>query len=169
MKNKAYLLVGSNVDRERCYPEAIRLITSLGEVMAVSTVFETQPVGMDGVGDFFNGALLLATDLGPEELKRRLLRDVEAPLGRVRRKRGKPKPRTIDVDIALWGDLVGHIAGRPVPDPDILRHLHVAWPLAEIAGELIHPETGQTLRKIADTLAETGPLPRPRPDIILEF
>lgn len=169
MKQSVYLVVGSNVDRERCFPEAVRLITSFGEVMAVSPVYETAPVGMEGAADFFNGALLLATDLAPDELKKRLQEEVEEPLGRVKHDGQKFIPRTIDVDIALWGDLVGNIAGRPVPDPDILRHIHVARPLADISPDLLHPETGQSLKKIADDLALSGPEPRPRPDIVLKY
>lgn len=169
MKQEVYLVVGSNVDRERCFPEAIRLIASFGEVMAVSPVYETAPVGMEGAADFFNGALLLATDLAPDELKERLQEEVEKPLGRVRHDGQKFIPRTIDVDIALWGDLVGDIAGRPVPDPDILRHIHVARPLADIAPELLHPETGQSLGKIAADLALGGPEPRLRADIVLKY
>lgn len=169
MKHSVYLLLGSNVDRERCYPEAVRLIASFGEVAAVSPVYETVPVGMNGAPDFFNGALLLVTELEPEELKRRLRQEVEEPLGRVRQGRGRPAPRTIDVDIALWDDEVGSIAGNPVPDPDILKHLHVARPLADIAPGLHHPGTGRTLAEIAAGLERTGPLPRPRPDVMLEF
>jgi 2-amino-4-hydroxy-6-hydroxymethyldihydropteridine diphosphokinase len=169
VKYEVYLVVGSNVDRERCYPEAIRQITSLGEVLAVSAVYETKPVGMPGADDFFNGALLLATDLEPEELKWRLRKDVEERLGRVRLPGGPVAPRTIDVDIALWDDLVGTIAGRPVPDPDILRYIHVARPLADIAPDLPHPVTGRPLGEIAAGLSRSGPLPRPRPDIILEY
>lgn len=164
-----YLLVGSNVDKERCYPAAIRQITSLGEVIAVSPVYETVPVGMPGADNFFNGAVLLATELAPGALKLRLRRDVEERLGRVRQPGGPVAPRTIDVDIALWDDRVGLVAGGQVPDPDILCHIHVARPLADIAPECKHPETGQTLAEIADDLARTGPLPRPRPDIILEY
>ena len=175
MKYNVYLVVGSNVEREKYFPEAIRKITSFGEVKDVSMVYETEPVGMDGADDFFNGALLLATDLEPEELKRRLRREVEEPLGRVRQagqeliKGQKHLPRTIDVDIALWDDRVGTISGRPVPDPDILRHIHVALPLADIAPDLAHPETGQTMGDIAAGLARSGRLPRPRPDIILDY
>ena len=164
-----YLLLGSNVDKERCYPAAIRQITSLGEVIRVSPVYETEPVGMPGADNFFNGAVLLATDLAPEELKLRLRRDVEERLGRVRKPGGPVAPRTIDVDIALWDDRVGTLAGGQVPDPDILRHIHVARPLADIAPELEHPETGQTLAEIASDLSGLGPVPLLRPDVVLDY
>ena len=72
------------------------------------------------------------------------------------------------MDIAIWDDMVGEILGRRVPDPDILRHLHVARPLADLAPDLVHPETGRTLAQIAAVLeAECPALPLPRPDIIL--
>jgi 2-amino-4-hydroxy-6-hydroxymethyldihydropteridine diphosphokinase len=161
------------VDRERCYPEAVRLLASFGKVKKVSPVYETEPVGMVDADSFFNGALLLATDLRPEDLKRRIREDIEEPLGRVRGPGMKFQPRTIDVDIALWNDHVGFIGSTPVPDPDILKHLHVARPLADIAPDLVHPVTGQILADIAADLERAcrgkGPLPVPRPDIILKF
>ena len=174
--SRVYLLLGSNVDRERCYPRALKLIARLGRVQAVSPVYETTPVGMVGADDFFNGALLLVTELEPEELKNRLRREVEEALGRVRHPGKGYQPRTIDVDIALWEEFEGQIGGSPVPDPDILRHIHVARPLADIAPDLRHPRTGQTLAEIAREMEknlERGgegvvPLPRKRPDIILD-
>ena len=171
MRSRVFLLLGSNVDRERCYLEAVKLIAALGEVLAVSPVYETAPVGMEGADDFFNGAMLLATGLEPEVLKERLRREVEEPLGRVRRPGGSSYvPRTMDVDIALWDDRVGRIGNNPVPDPDILRHIHVARPLADIAPDHPHPETGETLAAIARRLEQEGnvALPRLRADIILE-
>ena len=173
MKQNVYLLIGSNVDRERCYPAAVQKITSFGKVKKVSPVYETAPVGMPGADNFFNGALLLATDLEPLVLKERIRKEVEEPLGRVRGPGMKFQPRTIDVDIALWDDHVGFIGSTPVPDPDILLHLHVARPLADIAPDLEHPVTGRTLDEIAAGLEEKqagkGPLPEPRPDIILKY
>nr|MEE4269034.1 2-amino-4-hydroxy-6-hydroxymethyldihydropteridine diphosphokinase [Candidatus Krumholzibacteria bacterium] len=167
MKYIAYLLVGSNVDKETCYPAAFLKIASLGEVLAVSPVYETEPVRMIGAPDFFNGALKLRTELDPETFKSRLITDVEEPLGRRRQGTGPIRPRTIDVDIALWDDLVGTIAGRQVPDPDLLTCIHAARPMADIAPDLRHPVTGQTMAAIAEQLTSTCALPRIRPDVIL--
>lgn len=170
MKSRVHLSLGSNLDRETNYPAAVALIGALGRIEAVSTVYETEPVGMaPGTPPFFNGALVLVTDLEPAEFKQRLREDVETALGRDRPAGTQWVPRTIDVDIALWGSLVGDIAGRCVPDPDILRYLHVAVPLAEIDGDLLHPDDGRTLGEIATNLKDTAPLPVPRPDIILEY
>jgi 2-amino-4-hydroxy-6-hydroxymethyldihydropteridine diphosphokinase len=167
--HRVFLALGSNVDGTRNFPAAVRLLRRLGEVLAASPVYETEPVGMAGTGCFLNGAVLLETDLAPDELKARLRIDVEEALGRVRPPGGGWAPRTIDVDIVLWDDMVGEIAGRRVPDPDILRHLHVARPLADLAPDLRHPETGRTLGEIAAALeGSSATLPLPRADIILE-
>ena len=166
--HRVYLVLGSNVDSTRNYPAAVRLLEKLGEVAAASPVYETEPVGMPGAERFLNGAVLLRTDLTPADLKARLRNEIEHALGRVRTQGDGWAPRTIDVDIALWDDMVGEIGARHVPDPDILRHLHVARPLADLAPDLVHPETGRTLAAIAGDLeAASAALPVPRPDIIL--
>lgn len=167
--HSVYLTLGSNVDSARNYPEAVRRLRRLGEVLAVSPVYETEPVGMPGAERFLNGAVLLRTELAPAAFKARVRAEVEEALGRVRPPDGVAAPRTIDVDIAIWDDMVGEIVGGHVPDPDILRHVHVARPLADLAPDLVHPENGRTLAQIAAGLeAACAALPVPRPDVILE-
>jgi 2-amino-4-hydroxy-6-hydroxymethyldihydropteridine diphosphokinase len=169
MIQSVYLSLGSNLHRERCYPLAVKKLTDLGEVAAVSPVYETEPVGMeDGAGRFFNGAALLLTEIEPEELKNRLL-ELEKALGRVHLPGETWLSRPVDVDIALWGNTVGTILGRPVPDPGILKYVHVALPLADLAPDLIHPVEGRTLAEIAAELVGTGSLPEIRADIILDY
>jgi len=170
MKQSVYLTLGSNMNQERCYPLAVKKLAELGEIAAVSPVYETEPVGLEeGAGKFFNGAVLLLTELTPEELKTRLREDVEKALGRVHFP-GEPwLSRPIDVDIALWGNTVGHILGRAVPDPGILRFVHVALPLADLAPDFVHPVDGRTLAEIADELMGTGTLPEMRDDITLDY
>jgi 2-amino-4-hydroxy-6-hydroxymethyldihydropteridine diphosphokinase len=147
---------------------AVKKLTDLGEVAALSPVYETEPVGMeDGAGWFFNGAALLLTEFEPEELKNHLL-ELEKALGRVHLPGETWLSRPVDVDIALWGNTVGTILGRPVPDPGILKYVHVALPLADLAPDLIHPVEGRTLAEIAAELVGTGSLPEIRADIILD-
>ena len=170
MKQSVYLTLGSNMNQERCYPLAVKKIAELGEIAAVSPVYEIEPVGLEeGAGNFLNGAVLLLTELTPEELKTHLQEDVEKVLGRVHLS-GEPwLSRPIDVDIALWGDTVGSILGRPVPHPDILRFVHVALPLADLMPDLVHPVDGRTMAEIAGELVGTGTLPVVRRDIILDY
>ena len=164
-----YLTLGSNLHRERCYPLAVKRLAVLGELAAVSPVYETDPIGMEeGAESFFNGAALLLTALEPEDLKNGLL-ELEKELGRVRLPEEGWYSRPVDVDIALWGETVGTILGRPVPDPGILKYVHVAVPLADLAPDLVHPVDGRTLAEIAGALVGSGPLPEIRRDIILDF
>ncbi len=161
--NLAYLSLGSNIDPEINLPRAAALLRAAGRLRAVSPVFETAPVGTGDPRPFLNAAVILETALDATTLKRRVLADVEARLGRVRDPNDRNAPRTIDVDISLWqGD-----AGPP-PDPDILLQVHVAVPLAAVAPELAHPETGESLAAIAARLARAQPQPRPRPDVIID-
>jgi 2-amino-4-hydroxy-6-hydroxymethyldihydropteridine diphosphokinase len=171
VKYQVHLSLGSNVDKERHYPAAVRLLAGLVRLEAVSPVYETEPVGMaPGTPPFFNGAVRLATDLAPSALKARLRKEIEEALGRVRDPSGKWVSRPIDVDIALCrrgGDFA-----LP-PDPDVTRYLHVARPLADLDSDLVlpipdHPD-GRTLAAIARELEAQQPLPVPRPDIILKF
>ena len=170
MKQSVFLTLGSNLHQERCYPLALKKLADLGEIAAVSPVYQTEPIGLeDGAGKFFNGAVLLLTELVPEDLKNRLTEDVEKVLGRVHLPGETWLSRPIDVDIALWGNTVGEILGRPIPDPDILKFIHVALPLADLAPDLPHPTDGRTLAEIATDLVGSGPLPEVRGDIILDF
>ena len=172
MKYIIHLSLGSNLDRETNYPAAVRLLKRFGEIEAVSPVYETPAMGMEpGTPSFFNGAVRMRTDCEPAELKDRLRREVEEALGRVRDPGGAWISRPIDADIVLWRDEGGGYV-RP-PDPDVVRWLHVARPLADLDPDLElpipgHPD-GRTLAEIARALEKEQPLPVPRPDFILNF
>ena len=167
--HRAYLALGSNVEPEKNYAAALRLLPGLGELIAISPVYETAAVGMPGAANFLNGAVILETADPPGICKQRLLDEVEGALGRVRPADGSWTSRTIDVDIAIWDDMEGEILERPVPDPAIGLYLHVARPLADLAPDLPLPGDGRTLAAIAAELEAAGtPLPSRRPDIKLD-
>ena len=88
----------------------------------------------------------------PHEFLRHELRAMEAALGRVRTA-DKFAPRPIDLDIIFYGAEVLDIDGHHIPDRDVVRFAHIALPAADIAGDWIHPETGQTLATIAAMLS----------------
>jgi 2-amino-4-hydroxy-6-hydroxymethyldihydropteridine diphosphokinase len=134
--------------------------------VAVSAAYETRPVGTDHPEPFLNAAAVMETELSPGAVKRAVCAEVERSLGRVRDPADKFAPRTIDVDIGLWGDEAAGVA----PDPDLLRHLHAAVPLAEVAPAVTHPTDGRTLAEIAAELARAAApeeRPRPRGDVLL--
>lgn len=168
MSHRAYVTFGANVNAERNLPAGLALLRPHG-LTAISLVYETAAVGMREAALFLNAAALVITDCPPQEFKLAVCRRIEAQLGRIRDPGDKFAPRTIDLDIALWDDAVLDVLGSPVPDPDILRHLHVARPLADIAPDLVHPTDGRTLGNIAAALAAQAlpaDLPRLYPGLI---
>ncbi len=153
---KTLISVGSNIEPRRHLPEALRRLGPRLRVLALSRVYETEPVGAAGTPPFLNAAILAETVLAPLDLKHQVLRPVERELGR-ERGADADAPRTLDLDIAIFGDLVLRepALGLEIPDPDVLSRAHVAVPLADVAPNLRHPVTGETLAEIA---ARLGPL-----------
>jgi 2-amino-4-hydroxy-6-hydroxymethyldihydropteridine diphosphokinase len=82
--SRAYISLGSNIDPERNLPEAVRRMASRCRLLAVSPVYETQPVGRTDQANFLNAAVLVETDLAPDELRDEVLGPIEQELGRVR-------------------------------------------------------------------------------------
>jgi 2-amino-4-hydroxy-6-hydroxymethyldihydropteridine diphosphokinase len=145
----------------------VRHLAQHGRILDTSAVYETAPVGSSGDPSFFNAAVVLQTPLSPAELKEQVLRPLEEKLGR-RRTADPNAPRTIDVDISLFNHEVLDLGKRHVPDPEILRYPHVAVPLADVAPDYRHPETGETLAAIAArVVAHFGQTPHRREDISL--
>ena len=154
--------LGSNVEPERHLLEAIRLLGERAEVVAVSSAWATAPVGPAGQPPFLNAAVQLRTPLPPLRVKPELLRPVEAAMGRVRTA-DRFAPRPIDLDFVAWGGGELRELGLELPDPDLLRHAHVALPAADVAPGWRHPRTGETLAVIAERLVGAlAPAARPR-------
>lgn len=145
--NRAYLLLGSNSDKERNIVSAVRWLAAAGDIVAVSSVYETAPVGNPNQESFLNAAVVIETPLSAEVLKREVLGPIEDRLGR-RRTVDKNAPRTIDIDIALFND--------EVLDPEISTRAHLAVPLAEVAPDYRHAPTRKTLSQIAAELPQAG-------------
>lgn len=152
-RHLAYLSLGSNIDKERNIARAVELLAEMVTVRAVSPVYETAPAGDAKQEPFLNAAVIVEMDRPPEALKRDVLAVVEERLGR-RRTADKNAPRTIDLDIVLYDDVVTQVSGRAIPDPELLVRPHVAVPLADIAPDYVHPVTGQTLREIAEQVTQ---------------
>ncbi len=175
--SRVVLSLGSNIDKERNLPQAVRLLVLAADVRAVSPVYETVAASAPGQPHFLNAAVLLETDQTAAALKDGLLGDIERSLGRVR-SADKNAPRTIDLDIALYDDAVFDYTpadGRPrhIPDPDLRRFPHCLVPVANLLPDLLHPETGEPLRELARRLRHEHAMKAgrqviwPRPDVVL--
>jgi 2-amino-4-hydroxy-6-hydroxymethyldihydropteridine diphosphokinase len=157
MSVSAYIALGSNLgDRRRLLDQALQLLRESPHVSVgkVSSYHETEPVGgPSGQGAYLNAAAEVQTDLPPRELLRLLL-DVEARLGRVRQERFGP--RTIDLDLLLYGDATSDDEELTLPHPRMHERLFVLRPLAEIAPRARHPRLNLTAREMLERQAPPG-------------
>ena len=146
MKPVAYLSLGSNLgNREQNLRGAIRQAITLGRLVAVSSFYQTEPVEFTDQPWFLNCVIALKTATQPAQLMAELLR-IEHEMGRQRvLKKG---PRSIDIDILLFGDDVVNTPELTIPHPEMARRRFVLQPLAEIAPELLHPVSQKTVTQI---------------------
>ena len=137
---RAYLSLGSNLGgREANLRRALELLGKGAglKVVAVSSLYQTSPVGYTEQPDFVNLAAEVETSLGPHGLLRRCL-EVEDEMGRVREERWGP--RLIDVDVLLYGEEVVNDEELVLPHPEMLNRAFVLVPLLEIAPALTMPD-----------------------------
>jgi 2-amino-4-hydroxy-6-hydroxymethyldihydropteridine diphosphokinase len=141
---RAYIGLGSNLgDREATLRAAIaELAATPGvEVVGVSTLIDTEPVGILDQPRFLNGALALETDLPPRELLELLL-GVEARFGRDRTAVPAQGPRTLDLDLLVYGEEELDEPGLRIPHPRLHERAFVLCPLAEVQPDLVVPGSG---------------------------
>ncbi|HTZ96087.1 MAG TPA: 2-amino-4-hydroxy-6-hydroxymethyldihydropteridine diphosphokinase [Terriglobales bacterium] len=152
MHKIVYLSLGSNVgDRAANLNDAVERLRSLGEVLAVSSFYETEPVEFTAQPWFLNCAVKLDTEKMPKQLLAGIL-DLEQQMGRKRRREQKKGPRTIDIDILLFGNSIIDTKGLTVPHPSMHERRFVLEPLAEIAADIRHPAFKKTIRELRDAL-----------------
>jgi 2-amino-4-hydroxy-6-hydroxymethyldihydropteridine diphosphokinase len=146
----AYVGLGANLgDREATLRRAVDLLGEVSgvEVVAVSSLRETDPVGLLEQPRFLNGAVAVETDLGPRELLDALL-EIERMLGRVRDGR-RYGPRRVDLDLLVYDDVVLDEPGLTVPHPRLHERRFALEPLAELEPGLDVPGRGS----LADLIA----------------
>jgi 2-amino-4-hydroxy-6-hydroxymethyldihydropteridine diphosphokinase len=144
---RIFVGLGSNLgDRERNLCEAVERLREIGAVR-LSTPRDTDPVGVADQPNFVNAVAELSSELPARELLDRLL-EIERELGRDRGKEERWGPRTIDLDLLLYGDEVIDEPGLTLPHPRLAERRFVLEPLHELAPELVLPDG----RRIKDLL-----------------
>lgn len=152
MTHTAFIGLGSNLgNRKRKLSEAVRLISAKSQMIALSSIYETEPWGYENQPSFLNQVIEVETDLDPEPLLK-FLKQIEKELGR--EETFRYGPRTIDLDILLFDSLVLKSEILSIPHSNLAERAFVLVPLEEIASEKIHPirkETISGLLKRLDT------------------
>ena len=149
---KVYLSLGSNMgDRQDYLQRAVEALNHLPktEVKAVSSYYETAAWGLTDQADFLNLALALETQL-PAETLLSSCQQIEKNLDRVRHEHWGP--RTVDIDILLYGQEIWETEHLKVPHPFMTQRAFVLVPLLEIAEDLVEPQTGQAYEKYLSQL-----------------
>ena len=153
--HRFYLNIGSNIEPETNLPKAINILREYGTVQTVSNAWESISVGASGP-NFLNASVLFSTPLNPKELKQKIIRSIEAALGRVRSK-DRNAPRTIDIDIIM-------VDNKPF-NLERWNNPFVVVPMSELEPELTHPVENQKLNLVAERMRSQTWI-RKRPEIL---
>ena len=162
MPTEVFVGLGSNIDPERHLRAAVDAIRERFTLIGISPVYRNAAVGFEG-DDFLNMVIRLRCSAGPAELEQ-FFSDVERACGRRRGARsegvGAMGPRTLDVDLLVYGSVVD--PELRLPRSDVLRYAFVLRPLADLAPELVHPVTGRPIRLEWDAVADESPSMEPQ-------
>lgn len=153
----AYVALGSNLgDREATLRRSIDLLSAEAEieVLAVSRVYETDPVGPEQ-GDYLNAVIRIRCSLAARELLDRLL-EIERRCGRDRSRTQRWGPRELDLDLLLFGADPIAEDGLEVPHPRLHERAFVLVPLCDVAADEIHPTQGTSIRQLAARVGNEG-------------
>jgi 2-amino-4-hydroxy-6-hydroxymethyldihydropteridine diphosphokinase len=151
---RAFILAGTNLgDRELNLDTARRSLAERAVVKQFSSCFETEPVGFLEQPWFLNQAIELETELAPHVLLS-FCQEIEASCGRIRT--FPNAPRTLDLDILLYGDLVVSEEKLIIPHPRLHERRFALEPLAQIAPEVVHPVLRKSIRSLLEICPDTA-------------
>ena len=160
MQRQIYLCIGGNLgEREANLEEALTFIDiNFGDVLAVSSIYESEPWGMSDVPNFLNQVVLIQSELSNDQLLSEIA-ELEEFFGRERSSEGYVS-REMDIDVLFIGDEIVDTEAFKVPHPRMAERRFVLEPLAEIAPDLVHPQLKQTVTEILKACADKGNVTR---------
>lgn len=150
----AYLLTGTNIGNRRANLDfAIKQLNQLaGQVTLQSTIYETEPWGVQNQPAYFNQALAIQTSFSPKDLLIQL-KEIESLAGRA--PNSHMQPRVLDIDILLFDELIISSRVLRVPHPQLINRNFAIVPLAEIAPDYIHPVLQVPINKLRQLSKDT--------------
>jgi len=149
----AYIGIGSNIEPERNITYALARLSKHVDITGISSFYKTASLLRENQDDYLNGVWQISTSILPEKLKFGVLRRIEKELHR-NRESDKYAPRTIDLDLLLYGDVVLQEDNLTIPDPDISKRSFIAFPLSELNPDLVMPDTNKPLIDILSVLSK---------------
>jgi 2-amino-4-hydroxy-6-hydroxymethyldihydropteridine diphosphokinase len=155
---RAFVSIGSNIDPEENVKKAVLLLAGRARILAVSTVYLTEAEDRPEQPPYYNCVVEIETELPAVDVKHRILRRIEAELGRVRTQ-DRYAARTIDLDLVLYDELVTKTEDLTLPDPDIVRRPYLALPLWELEPGLMMPGSGVPIHEVASALSRKAMKP----------
>ena len=158
MSNKetnVFIGVGSNIDSEKNIADAISRLSKHVDITGISTFYWNKPLFGEDQDDYLNGVWRITASDSPKDLKLNVLNNVEQELCR-NRTLDSNAPRTVDLDLLLFGDLVMTKKELVLPDPDIYTRSFVAFPLLELEPELVIPDTDMHISTVLGPMSMDG-------------
>ena len=147
-----YLSLGSNLgDRRANLKKALSLLGDSVDIASVSSVYDTEPVGVGEQPRFLNLMCCVNTNIGPLQLLS-FIKGIEAEMGRDLKL--KNAPRVVDIDIIFHGDTIMESQELTIPHPRMRERAFVLIPFAEIAPEIVHPVSGERIDELASRVED---------------
>jgi 2-amino-4-hydroxy-6-hydroxymethyldihydropteridine diphosphokinase len=154
----AFIALGSNIEPARNIARALRRLARHGRLTGISTVYHTPPEDRPEQPWYYNCVVCLRTQTPAAQLKADVLRRIEDEFGRVRTE-DKYAPRTIDLDLVLYDDLVVTSDELTLPDPRIEQRAYLARGVHELAPDLTLPNSGRAIAAVVAELPASEMVP----------